>query len=61
MGPIKKPVVTVKVEVHPGPASPAQLAAWRRFWAKMVASANHDLVKNQTSNVMKEGNCEKPN
>ena len=27
----------VKVSIQPGPASPAQKAAWRRFWAKLLA------------------------
>ena len=30
----------IKVNIKPGPASPAQKAAWRRFWAKLITKAN---------------------
>lgn len=54
MGSINKPALTVKVEIHPSPASPAQQEAWRWFWVKLIADTNHDLIKSQTNNARKE-------
>lgn len=54
-----KPIITVRVEIHPGPVSPAQQTAWRRFWAKLIADTTHDRFKSKPNDVVKEGNSEK--
>ena len=43
----------IKVNIKPGPASPAQKAAWRRFWAKLITEA--DLRKWLTEAMEKNG------
>ena len=32
-----KDTIKVKVDIRPGPVSPAQKQAWRRFWQKLIA------------------------
>lgn len=29
--------VKVSVDIHPGPATPAQKLAWRKLWQKLIA------------------------
>lgn len=36
----------VRVDVQPGPASPAQKAAWRKFWRKLISEVKSDERKN---------------
>ena len=45
--------VKVKTNIQPGPASPAQKAAWRRFWAKLITEA--DLRKWLAEAMEKDG------
>lgn len=59
MASVNKPAIRVKVDIRPGSPSQAQLAAWRRFWAKIIADTNHDRVESHTSDAMKEVNSEK--
>ena len=40
-----KTQVNVTLAIRPGPASPAQKTAWRRFWQHMIAEAK-DEAKN---------------
>ena len=49
-----KPAVRITVDIREGPASPAQFAVWKRFWVKVIADANHDLVGNNTTEALKE-------
>ena len=60
MKPVNEPSVTVKVDIHPGPASPLQMAAWKRFWAKVITDANHDRAENHATDAVTEVNGEKP-
>jgi len=57
--PENKPNVRIVIDIRGGPATPAQLAVWKRFWTKLIADANHDLVGSQTNNIPKEINNEK--
>jgi len=34
--------VEVKVDIRPGPATPAQKAAWHKFWQKIVPEVKAD-------------------
>ena len=38
-----KPVAKVTVNITPGPVTPAQRAAWRKFWAARIAEAKGKL------------------
>ena len=58
MGSENKSTVRVKVDIQPGLPSTGQLAAWRRFWAKLIVDANHDRVESHTNDAMKEVNSE---
>ncbi|MDO8491342.1 MAG: hypothetical protein Q7T04_04940 [Dehalococcoidia bacterium] len=42
---IQKENIEVKVDIHPGPVSPAQKQAWRRFWQKVIAAAKSEVTK----------------
>jgi len=35
----------VVVHIKPGQASPAQKAAWKRFWQKLIAEAKSEAAK----------------
>ena len=37
-----KTEVTLKVDIEPGPASPAQKAAWHKFWQKLISEAKRE-------------------
>jgi hypothetical protein len=37
----------VTVKIAPGPASPAQKTAWRRFWAKLIAEPKNKVPPSQ--------------
>lgn len=41
--PAKTPL-TVVVNINPGPATPAQRAAWRRLWTKLMCAANDEGI-----------------
>ena len=32
----------MKVVIKPGPATPAQKQAWKRFWQKLIAEVKND-------------------
>lgn len=32
-------IVKLTVDIRPGPAPPAQKAAWRKFWARLIGEA----------------------
>ncbi len=32
----------VKLDIRPGPVSPAQRATWRRFWQKLITEVKGD-------------------
>jgi hypothetical protein len=49
----------ITVDIRIGPASSAQQAAWKRFWTKLIADANHDLIENQANSILKEAKNEK--
>ena len=34
--------IRVKIDIRPGPASPAQKVAWRRFWQKLIAEVKSE-------------------
>jgi hypothetical protein len=34
-----KQIIKVYIDINPGPASPAQKAAWHKFWAKLISEA----------------------
>jgi len=34
--------IKVVVDVHPGPVSPAQKAAWRKFWTKLLSEPKRE-------------------
>jgi len=36
---------TVKLKILPGPVTPAQKQAWRRFWQKWIAEAKNEGTK----------------
>ena len=59
MGSVNKPSITVTVDIHPGLASPVQMAAWRRFWRKVIADVNNDGVKGKTCVAWKDIKSEK--
>jgi len=35
--------VKVTVNIKPGPVSPAQKQAWRRFWQKLIAQVQEEV------------------
>lgn len=37
-----KPEIKVKVDIRPGPASPAARCAWARFWRQLAAKARDE-------------------
>lgn len=37
-----KTEVKVKIDIRPGPASPAQKAVWGKFWQKLIAEAKEN-------------------
>ncbi len=59
MGSANKPSITIKVDIHPGPASPVQMAAWRRFWRKVLSSVSNDGIKGETGVAGKDIKNEK--
>jgi hypothetical protein len=34
--------IKVVVDIKPGPASPAQKQAWKRFWGKLISEVKAD-------------------
>jgi len=40
-----KPQVKVTVNIQPGPASPAQKAAWQKLWIKIIADVKNEAAK----------------
>ena len=41
-----KPEVKIEVSIRPGPGSPAQKEAWRRFWQRVISQAKgHSSVR----------------
>ena len=46
MTPKIKPEVKVTMRIAPGPVSPAQKQAWRRFWQKLITEAKGE-AKNE--------------
>lgn len=61
MSAAKKPVGKITVSIVPGPASPAQMAAWRRFWTKKIAEVHDELGQSQTGETQKGSSCDKTN
>jgi hypothetical protein len=51
MDPPDKEKVTVNIDIRPGTLSPAQKAAWRRFWSKLIAGALEDMKKSDSTGV----------
>ena len=39
----EKTAVKLRVDIKPGPASQAQKATYRRFWAKLISQAKDEL------------------
>jgi len=37
-----RPVPSVRLVIHCEQASPAQKAAWRKFWAKLISEAKRE-------------------
>lgn len=44
--PVAKESINLKVNIQPGPASQAQKALYRKFWAKLISQVL-DGVKNE--------------
>ena len=38
-----RPTVNVALDIRPGPASPAQKAAFRKFFARLIAESRREL------------------
>ena len=38
-----RPVIEIKVEIQPGPSSPAQKQAWNRFWVKLITQVKEEM------------------
>jgi len=43
--PKNKPQVKATLNIRPGPASPAQKAAWHELWAKILADVKNEAAK----------------
>jgi hypothetical protein len=46
-GQVDSPHVTINLV--PGPTSPAQKQAWRKFWAKLIAEVKQEATEDNSS------------
>jgi len=45
----RKPQPVVTLNITSGPATPAQLAAWRKFWTKLIGDCHEPKSENESN------------